>query len=127
MAEKGLAFLVCDNDFNRLHTAFMLAASALAMNRDIILFATGPGALVLCREGRSDPAWEKADAVLASQGIATLMMLRDAVVSMNARLLVCETGLLRTSRNSEDLLEGVEIVGMPTFLDLSDSYKLVTF
>ncbi|MCH4092104.1 DsrE family protein [Acetobacter sp.] len=123
--EKDFAFLLCDNDFNRLHVAFMLAASALAMNRSVIIFATGPAVLTLCRE--TEALWEKEERQLAMQGVATLGTLRDALLSMDARLLVCETGLRRTGKGAGDLIEKVEVVGMPTFLDLSAGYKLVTF
>ncbi|WP_291366370.1 DsrE family protein [Acetobacter sp. UBA5411] len=123
--EKDFAFLLCDNDFNRLHAAFMLAASALALNRSVIIFATGPGVLALCRE--SEIIWEKEERQLSMQGVATLATLRDALLSMNARLLVCETGLRRTGKTEADLVEEVEVIGMPTFLDLSAGYKLVTF
>ncbi|BCI65917.1 MAG: DsrE family protein [Acetobacter sp.] len=123
--EKDFAFLLCDNDFNRLHAAFMLAASALALNRSVIIFATGPGVLALCRE--SEIVWEKEERQLSMQGVATLATLRDALLSMNARLLVCETGLRRTGKTEADLVEEVEVIGMPTFLDLSAGYKLVTF
>lgn len=123
--EKDFAFLLCDNDFNRLHAAFMLAASALALNRSVIIFATGPGVLALCRE--SEIVWEKEERQLSMQGVATLATLRDALLSMNARVLVCETGLRRTGKTEADLVEEVEVIGMPTFLDLSAGYKLVTF
>lgn len=123
--EKDFAFLLCDNDFNRLHAAFMLAASALALNRSVIIFATGPGVLALCRE--SEIIWEKEERQLSMQGVATLATLRDALLSMNARLLVCETGLRRTGKTEADLVEEAEVIGMPTFLDLSAGYKLVTF
>lgn len=123
--ETDYAFLLCDNDFNRLHAAFMLAASALAMNRGVIIFATGPGVLALCRE--AGVVWEKEERELSSQGVATLETLRDALLSMNVRLLVCETGLRRTGKKEADLVAEVEVIGMPTFLDLSAGYKLVTF
>lgn len=125
--EKDFAFLICDNDFNRLHTAFMLAASALAMNRAVIIFATGPGVLALCHDSEAKPAWKKEDDQLSTQGVATLATLREALLSMEARLLVCESGLRRTGKTEADLVEGVEVAGMPTFLDLSAEYKLVTF
>ncbi|MCE0743383.1 DsrE family protein [Acetobacter sicerae] len=123
--EKDFAFLLCDSDFNRLHAAFMLAATALAMNRSVIIFATGPGVLALCRQ--SATLWEKEDRQLAMQGVATLDTLRDALLSMDARLLVCETGLRRAGKTGADLIEEAEVIGMPTFLDLSAGYKLITF
>lgn len=124
---RGLAFFLCDNDFNRLHSAFMLAASALAMNRKVILFATGLGTKALCREDRFDAAWQTAEEVLTGQGIATMATLREMIVAMHADLLVCETGLRRTGLKAEDMVEGVKIVGIPTFLDLSHDYKVITF
>ncbi|AQS83617.1 MAG: DsrE family protein [Acetobacter aceti] len=125
--EKDFAFLLCDNDFNRLHTAFMLAATALAMNRAVIIFATGPGVLALCRDSEATALWKKDEHLLSAQGVATLATLREALLSMEATLLVCESGLRRTGKEATDLIEGVEVAGMPTFLDLAAGYKLITF
>lgn len=120
---EGLALLVCDRSFDRQHAAFMLAATGLAMNRPVILFATGSGVLSLCR---SLP-WEQEELEAARQGIATLATLREALVSMDARLLACETGLRRMGIAETDLLDSVEIVGMPTFLDLSAGCRILAF
>ncbi|GBR06149.1 DsrE family protein [Acetobacter oeni] len=122
----GLALMLCSDDFDRLHAGFMLAAAALALDRPVVVFATGPGVLALCQEAPSLMFAER-NAGLAERGVASLFTLRDALVAMEAPLLACESGLRRTGAQPQDLLPGVRVVGLPTFLDLSADHQIVTF
>ncbi|WP_338422301.1 DsrE family protein [Acetobacter musti] len=123
---QGLALMLCGDDFDRLHAGFMLAAAALALDRPVLVFATGPGVLALCREAPSLVYAEK-NAGLAERGVVSLFVLRDALVAMDATLLVCESGLRRTGCEASDLIGGVRVAGLPTFLDLAAGHQIVTF
>ncbi|NHO32952.1 DsrE family protein [Acetobacter fallax] len=123
---QGFALMLCDDSFDRLHAAFMLATSALALDRPVIIFATGPGVLALSREAPSLAFAEDA-AGLAGRGVVSLFALREALVAMEARLLVCESGLRRTGLQASDLIDGTRVAGLPTFLDLAAGHQIVTF
>ncbi|GBQ24424.1 hypothetical protein AA0472_1419 [Acetobacter estunensis NRIC 0472] len=123
---NGLAILLCDAHPDRLHAAFLLAAGALALDRPVLVFATGPATAALCRDASSVFRPEEEER-LAERGVATLATLRDALVLMEAELMVCETGLRRIAREESDLLDGVKVVGIPTFLDQAQGRQIVSF
>lgn len=123
---SGFALMLCSDDLNRLHAGLMLAASARALDRPVLIFATGPGVLALCQDAPSLALAER-EAGLAERGVATLGTLRDALTAMDTPMMACESGLRRMGCEAGDLIPGTEIAGMPTFLDRADGLRILTF
>ncbi|GBQ88250.1 hypothetical protein AA13595_2347 [Gluconacetobacter johannae DSM 13595] len=121
----GLAILLLDGGYERAHYAFVLAAGALAVDRPVVLFAAGRGVHALARDwsGLHDAA---RDAAVRAGGVAGLDTLRDAVREMDGVLLACESGLRLAGLPADALLPGVEVAGVPTFLDAARGRQIVS-
>lgn len=104
-----------------MHAAFMLAASAAALDRPVAVFATGEGLAGLARD-----APDRADARLRAAGVAGVAELRDACRALGVRLLACDAALKAAGLPQEALAAGVEVAGMTTFLAAADG-QLVSF
>jgi peroxiredoxin family protein len=110
-----IAVIVQSGDFERIHYALALAASALAVNRPAVLFFTGGAIRALLRGDNGFPGWAvlpadaatagahavgehietgaERDAVLKARGVGDFETLLDACVQLKARIIVCEMGL----------------------------------
>jgi len=124
MAEP-LSILLLSGQHDRAHYAFVLASGAAALGRRVTLFATNGG----CRALQGD--WSTLegagrDAVLCGRGIAGLGELRDAAVEMGVRLIACEAGLRAEVLSPADLLAGVEVAGVATFLEAAGTGQIVS-
>ncbi len=118
--------ILLDGGHARAHFAFSLAASAAAMDRPVTLFASAAGVHALCRDwsALTDAAH---DAVLVGRGIAGLEALRDAALSLDVRLLACESALRGEAVAASGLLPGVQVAGLATFLERLGGAQLVSF
>lgn len=126
-AERArLGLILIDGGFSRAHFAFSLAAGAAAMDRPVTLFATGPGLRALCRDW-SGLTGSAHDAVLAGRGVAGLEALREAALLLDVRLLACEAGLLGEGIGQAELLEGVRVAGIASFLADAAGGQLLSF
>ncbi len=124
MAEP-LSILLLSGEHDRAHYAFVLASGAAALGRRVTLFATNGG----CRALQVD--WSTLDgagrdAVLRGRGIAGLGELRDAAVEMGVRLIACEAGLRAEVLSPADLLAGVEVAGVATFLEAAGTGQIIS-
>jgi peroxiredoxin family protein len=110
-----LGIVLFSGDHGRVHYALMLANAALAMGREVVLFATMEGIAAVTPAARERFAAQ--DAALAARGVATFAELLDAAVDMRLRLIVCDAGLKATDRSEADLDPGLpgEIAGLVTF------------
>ena len=107
-----LGVLLISGGHERAHYAFVLAAGAAAVGREVVLFATNEGCRALLRDPPPDPR----DAAVQSAGVAGLVELRGAAVELGVRLLACDAGLRMARLEPAALLPGVEVAGVPTFL-----------
>lgn len=109
-----LGILLISGGHERAHYAFVLAAAAAAIGRDVVLFATNQGchALLADLDALADP---RETAVIAT-GVAGLAELRDAAIEMGVRLIACEAGLRMSGLAATALAPGVEVAGVVTFL-----------
>lgn len=121
-----LALLVVEARYERIHAAYMLAATAAAMGQNVLLFGMGAGVCAFCGEWNGLDGAEGAR-MRAHAGVAGLDDLREAVVDMGVTLMVCDSGVKTLGLNAQDLLEGVETVGLPSFFDRAGQARQLVF
>ncbi len=118
-----LGIILHAGDFSRAQYALMLASSAAAIGRPVVLFATNAGIRALLRPAPDGaPGWARLegaahDATLQARGVPGFATLLEAVVEMGARLMVCETGLKAEALDATllDPALGAEVTGLVTF------------
>jgi peroxiredoxin family protein len=110
---------------DRAHYAFVVASGAAALGRRVVLFATNAGCRVLCQDW-SALADAGRDARIEARGVAGLDTLRDACVELGVRLIACEAGLRAEALDAAQLLPGVEIAGVATFLEAVNTGQIIT-
>jgi uncharacterized protein len=112
---ESLGILLLSGAHDRAHYAFVLAAGAAALGRTVVMFATNAGchAMFLDWSGLSDAA---RDERVRAAGVAGLDELRDASRELGVRMIACEAGLRAEALDPAQLLQGVEIAGVATFL-----------
>jgi peroxiredoxin family protein len=123
---EPLGILLLSGAHDRAHYAFVLASGAAALGRDVVLFATNAGCHALFTDwsGLTDPA---RDARVRAAGVAGLEELREACRELGVRMIACEAGLRAEGLAAADLLEGVEVAGVATFLEaLGGSGQIAT-
>ena len=114
-SERNLGILLLSGGHDRAHYAFILAAGAAALGRDVVLFATNAGCHALSDDwsGLADAA---RDELARARGVAGLAELRAASVELGVRMIACEAGLRMARLDASALLAGVEVAGVATFL-----------
>ena len=121
-----LALLIVEARYERIHAAYMLAASAAAMGRTVLLFGMGTGVCAFCQEWTGLQEDDGAS-MRARAGVAGLDVLRDAVVDMGGALMVCDSGVKTLGIGVQDLLAGVQVVGLPSFFDRAGAARQLVF
>lgn len=106
---------LADDSWQRAYHAFVIAAGALSLGREVVLFAGGKSVLALTKK---DGALKEAPSALelSEKGLASLADLREAAQMLGITLLACESGLRLAGLTEDDLLEGVEVRGVVSFL-----------
>ncbi len=123
--ERTLGILLISGTHERAHYAFVMAAAAAAMGRRVIVFATNDGCRALVEDwSRLDGAGR--DAAVRQLGVAGLAELRDAAAELGVRRLACDAGIRLAGIEADELAEGVEVAGVPTFLDAVGTGQIVT-
>jgi len=123
--ERTLGILLISGTHERAHYAFVMAAAAAAMGRRVIVFATNDGCRALVEDwSRLDGAGR--DAAVRQLGVAGLGELRDAAAELGVRRLACDAGIRLAGIEADELAEGVEVAGVPTFLDAVGGGQIVT-
>ena len=117
--------LLLSGSHDRAHYAFVLATGAAALGRDVTLFAANGGCRALLADWRSlDEAGR--DAVIVARGVAGLDVLRAAASELGIRLIACESGLRAEAIAAADLLPGIQVAGVASFLDATRGGVVVT-
>ena len=124
MPSEPLGILLLSGAHDRAHYAFVLAAGAAALGRQVVLFATNAGCRALFSDW-SGLADATRDARVRAAGVAGLEELREAAREMGARLIACEAGLRAEGLDAAGLMAGVEIAGVATFLAAVGSGQIV--
>ncbi|WP_317134986.1 DsrE family protein [Brytella acorum] len=112
-----LAITLSDRSFARAHQAFVMAASALSLGRDVLLFAGGQSVLALTAETWVRLHGAEQDEALQRCGVADFTTLRQAVIDLGGTLMACEAGMRMTGLDAAALCEGVEVRGAVHFLE----------
>lgn len=121
-----LALLIVEARYERVHAAYMLAATAAAMGQTVLLFGMGAGVCAFCRDWTGLEPGEGAQ-MRARAGVAGLEVLREAVVDMGCTLMVCDSGVKTLGLAPQDLLAEVETAGLPSFFDRAGSARQLVF
>jgi uncharacterized protein len=119
----SLGILLISGGHERAHYAFIMAAGAAALGRQVVLFATNEGCRALMPNGLSqDPREAAAEAA----GVAGMVELVAAAAELGVRRIACEAGLRMIGAAAESLSDGVEVAGIATFLEAVGPGQIVT-
>jgi uncharacterized protein len=112
---EPLGILLVSGAHDRAHYAFVLASGAAALGRQVVLFATNAGCRALFTDwsGLTDAA---RDERVRAAGVAGLDELREAARELGVRMIACEAGLRAEGLDAADMMPGVEIAGVATWL-----------
>lgn len=115
---------LADDSWQRAHYALVIAAGALSLGRDVVLFAGGRSVHALAKD------WSAlnditSDIELSERGIAGFDDLRRALQELGCRFFACEAGMKMAKLTPDNLIDGVEIRGIVSFLELVGQEKIV--
>lgn len=121
----SLGILLLSGSHDRAHYAFVLAAGAAALGRQVVLFASNGGCRALLADWSGLENASRDEQVRAA-GVAGFLELREACVELGVRLIACEAGLRAEAIEPAGLLPGVEIAGVATFLSAVAAGQIAT-
>ncbi|HTR18265.1 MAG TPA: DsrE/DsrF/DrsH-like family protein [Acetobacteraceae bacterium] len=125
MSSEPLGILLTSGAHDRAHYAFVLATAAAALGRPVTLFATNAGCRALLADW-SDLEDVGRDAVIRRRHVAGLGELRDAARETGVQLLVCEAGMRAEALDASELMVGVEVAGVATFLGATAGGQIIS-
>ena len=119
---SSLGVLLISGGHERVHYAFMMAAGAAAIGRDVVIFATNDGC-----HGLTDAASDvPREAEIEATGVPGIAILRAACAELGVRLIACESGLRMAGMDRSVLSAGVEVAGITSFLVAVGAGQIVT-
>jgi len=121
---RSLGILLESGGHARGHYALVVAAGAAALGREVTLFATNQGCLLL-----ADPCPlldDPREAQVTAAGVAGIGTLLDACAELGVRRIACEAGLKAEGLTGVTLAPGVEVAGIATFLEAVGDGQIVT-
>lgn len=121
---RRLGILLESGGHARGHYALVVAAAAAALGREVTIFVTNQGCLLL-----ADPSPLLADpreAVVSARGVAGIATLLDACTELGVRRIACEAGLKAEGLSGLALAAGVEVAGIATFLEAVGDGQIIT-
>jgi len=124
MIGEGLGILLISGTHERAHYAFVLASSAAALGRPVVIFATNGGCRALLTDW-SELADAARDAAVRARGVAGLNELRSASVALGVELLACEAGLRSEDIDAARLLPEVEVTGVMRFWEATRGAQML--
>jgi len=118
MKEGGLSIIVRSGDYESVHYALSLAAAAVAVNKQAVLFLTMGGIRALTGSPPGLTDWGR-DALMRERGVGDFETLLQACVELGAKFIVCEMGLraLDIDRTALRADVPVTIAGIVTLLE----------
>lgn len=121
---RPLGILLEAGGHARGHYALVAAAGAAALGRDVTLFATNRGCLLLAAPCPllDDPR----EAAVTARGVAGIGTLLAACAEMGVRRIACEAGLKAEGLAELVLAPGVEVAGIATFLAAVGEGQIIT-
>ncbi|QCE34056.1 hypothetical protein FAI40_01150 [Acetobacteraceae bacterium] len=118
-----LFILLAGDDRNRAHIAFSLSLAALALGREVTIFAGGKS-VRLFRKINLECDKENCP---EAEGVLCLDKLIEESLQLGIKLIACETGLFQTNLKETDLIDGVKVGGLVGLLAEVDEDKLMVF
>jgi len=113
---QKLSIIIQSDDYDKVHSALVLASAALAIGKSVTLFFTMSGTRTLtpgwANKGREDKFKKK--------GLATFETLIDACNKMEASIMVCQMGLLSVDLSGQDLRKDIKIIEGSAVAFISD-------
>lgn len=122
---RVMGIILADRSFERAHHAFVLAAGALALGRDVVLFAGGLSVEAL-RQDWSGLEGAALDIRFQERGIAGFETLRSAIFELGGEVLACEAGMRAAGLTVEDLCVGARICGVTSFLERTADAQILS-
>lgn len=121
---RPLGILLESGGHARGHYALVVAAGAAALGREVTLFATNRGCLLLAEPCPllEDPR----EAAVTARGVAGIGALLAACAELGVRRIACEAGLKAEGLAGLPLAPGVEVAGVATFLAAVGEGQIVT-
>ena len=119
---SSLGVLLISGGHERAHYAFMLAAGAAAIGREVVIFATNDGCHGLTNAASDAPR----EAEIVATGVPGIAILRAACAELGVRLIACESGLRMAGMDRSVLSAGVEVAGITSFLVAVGAGQIVT-
>lgn len=123
---RPLGILLISGGHERAHYAFVMAAGAAALGREVVLFATNEGVRALCRDPAAIGGFAEGESRLLRAGVGTLAELRAAAAELGVRRIACEAGMRVASVEAAMLEDGVAVAGVATFLGAVGAGQVVT-
>ena len=123
MSGPGLALVLHDGTFARLHYALVMASAAAALNRPVTLFFAGDAVTVL--QKNYTPPQE--DDTYQQKGVAGLEELLEACFALGVTIIACETALAIHDLTESDLNDELELSvgGFITFLNQAGDSQMM--
>ena len=119
---SSLGVLLISGGHERAHYAFMLAAGAAAIGREVVIFATNDGCHGLTNAASDAPR----EAEIEATGVPGIAILRAASAELGVRLIACESGLRMAGMDRSVLSAGVEVAGITSFLVAVGQGQIIT-
>lgn len=126
MPAEPLGIYLASSGTERVHAAFQLAATAAALGRKVVVFATGSGCRTLLADPSGLPGWER-EALLIARGVPGVIALRSAAIDCGVRLLACTAALRAEAIAPAELAAAVETSGIISFLEEVGEGNIVAF
>lgn len=120
-----LGVLLESGRHERAHYAFVVAAGAAALGRDVVLFATNLGCHALLTDWSGLHGVER-DERIHDAGIAGFEELRRAAIELGVSLIACEAGMRAEAIDPSLLLPEVRVAGIATFLSEVGSGQIIS-
>ena len=123
MSGPGLALVLHDGAFARLHYALVMASGAAAINRPVTLFFAGDAVAALQKTftpPEEDDAYQR-------KGVAGFEELLDACSAFGVTIIACETALAIHGLTESDLNDELELSvgGFITFLNQAGDSQMI--
>lgn len=117
MAGK-LAILCISDDPQKAYPPFMIASGALASDMEVIIFFSMSGLNIIRKGGAEEITMPNAP-----------MSLTDLIgMAKGTRLMACTTACSMMGLKKDDLIDGVTMAGIPTFInEAKDADIVLTF
>ena len=105
MSRPGLALIIHDGSYDRVHYALVMASGAAAINRDVSILFAGAATTLLVK----DTSLPEADQHYQSKNIAGFDELLKACNDLGVTLHVCETALAANDIDAASLRQDLSL------------------